>query len=147
MSGETWVTPVELGVVGVGTTDWNNIQKNLSVLHRGNGVATIETAVGSNNLVLPNETDETFFVSGDGADIKYIDTTNRQPGNRIQLIKTGPGSNIISPGEGDPDEGFKPIVMYDSGLLTPGMRTAPLEMPEGMLITLVFAGDNWHCTV
>ncbi|MFA5715295.1 MAG: hypothetical protein WC998_06125 [Candidatus Paceibacterota bacterium] len=148
MSGETWGVTKTDWVVGeaIPTTWPNKLEGNISVLGRGNGRSALETAVVASNLVLPNETDETFYLSGNGGIITYIDHTNRQPGNRIQLIKTN-GAASISPNGASAPDGFKPIIIYNSGLLYPGMQSTNLDIPEGMLITFVFTGDNWHCTV
>lgn len=149
MSGETWGGTKTDWVVGEGIpVTWpNKIEGNISVLGRGNGRASLETAVGASNLVLPNETDETFLVSGDGAFIKYIDTTNRNVGNRIQLIKTGSGSIILNPQETDPPPGFARVYMYNSGLLTPGMQYTGFEFVQNMLIIFVLSHLGWHCTI
>jgi hypothetical protein len=85
MSGEVWTTPKAWGVENVGTTDFNRIEGNTKVLHMGGGATATATAISANSLALPNETDDVFKVSG-SEQIYYIETTHRQPNNRITLI-------------------------------------------------------------
>lgn len=142
MSGEQWITPVELGVVAVGTTDWNNIQKNLSVLHRGNGLGTIQTAVAANNMNLPNEYDDCFYVSGPTS-INTISISNRQLSNTIKLIKITEGCQVNN-GQA-PSEGYLPIYIYNAGLLEPGLGN--FIWLANVVITLTRSATAWHCTV
>jgi hypothetical protein len=132
MSGELWQTPkTNWGIEAVPTTFFNRIEGNISVLHRGGGQAALQTAISANALVLPNETDDTFLVSGSTA-VKWIDTTNRQPGNRITLIFLT-GLNIPFD-EASPPAGF-------ASILSPFMI---IVFPMYAVVDFVYSGTNWY---
>lgn len=138
MSGEVWQTPkTNWGVEAIPTTYYNRVEGNDSVLHRGNGQATLETVISAEELSLINETDETFLLSGSN-NIKYVDSSNRQAGNRIQLIPID-GGGYLYQGESTPsDPKFKPIYWRGS---SPTNTSYFLYQP----ITLIFTGTIWVC--
>jgi hypothetical protein len=138
-----WETPVTAWPVGpVGAADYDRIEGNIAVLHKGSGQATIATAVAAETLALPNDTDETFDLSSTGAEvIKYISTNNRQPGNHIHLIVSGGGASLYNNGSSAPGDAAK---IYVRGTPAGG---SSYFIYQHQLITLVFNGVAWFCNV
>ena len=136
----SWITPkTTWGTDGVGNTDFERMEGNIAVLHAGNGQAALETVVAASSLTLPNETDETFIISASpdpGQTIGYISTTNRQPGNRIQLICSGISYDLgFAPGGASPPPGFAPI-RTKTGL--------SYTAAQNDVVTLIYDGEYWY---
>lgn len=145
----SWTTPkTNWAVDPVAAGDFNRIEGNIAVLHAGNGQNSLQTAVGAVNLSLPNATDETFKVEMTGTEqITYIETTNRQAGNRIQLIVA---SSTLSPyatagaivhNGSSPPTNYAKIHVHSYG---GSWGTTTIYVCQ--LITLVYDGVAWHCT-
>lgn len=135
MSGEVWQAPKTNWAVGeaIPTTYFNRIESCLSVLHRGGGQAVLTTAVSANSIVLPNETDSVFKVSG-SVQIYFIDTTNRQPGNTVSLLSQD-GFTIAHAAPGTAPSGFAKVM---NATLT------AVTVPQYGAVDLVYDGTYWY---
>lgn len=144
MSGEEWPyagSPTPIGTE-VMPSNWpNDIQDAISVNGRGGGRSSVANATAAENTTLPNETDKVFTLVTTGAEtVKYIDTTNRQPGNEITLIVSGGGCNLNN-NESSAPAGYAKIYVFRDG------AAGSQAVYENQRIILTYSGTAWHCDV
>ena len=136
MSGETWSTPSGVGSgEAVPTTWFDTIADDLIVLHRGNGMATPSAIEPDASGVLDvGETNDTFLVNGSNA-LKFITYTNRQFGNRINLIRTT-GDGTVMYAQTSPPSGSLPIYANEYGPI--------LQWRVNGMVSVVLGSTGWH---
>lgn len=145
MGSETWTTPSTIAFgVAIPTTWPNEIRDNLKVHQKGGGQSSIETCVSAECLVLYNDTDSTFFVSGSN-DVKYISTEHRESANKIELISQSSGSLTFFHNESSPPSGFAPLWIFNNSIVTPDFCDIILRI--GMCLTCIYDSVNglWYC--
>jgi len=94
MAGEVWVAPkTDFGVEAIPTTYYNEVGENLTVLHRGGGIAAGESLpiIGTApSYALDISTGDLIkydsFVIGANLEVHLISTTDRAIGNKIHLL-------------------------------------------------------------
>ena len=134
----SWQTPkTNWGVDAVNTADFNRIEGNIETLHKGNGQSSLVTigTVSGGQLDI-NETDETFVVTFVN-NVTLIKSTNRQPGNRIQLINTGSGFYIQT--GGTPSGDYRPIRIVNEAI------EHQIYMYE--TVSLIYDGSYWYLSI
>ncbi len=113
--------------------DMNRIEENIRVLGQGNGRSAIASIASATSLVI-NDTDETFFVTGN-TDIFYIAKGTRQAGNRIQLIFLGAGTKLYYNVGSVPDDDAA-IFVYTEG--------AWITVAQYYTVNLIYDGTYWR---
>jgi hypothetical protein len=143
----SWTTPrTTWGVDGVGNGDFNRIEENIAVLHKGNGqeaLTVITPPVASPyNLDFPNTTDQTYLFTHTGnKQVGFISTLNRQPGNVINMIMNNASGNVVFLHDaGSADAGYAKLLIY--------VGVYPMEfdsvfLDPNRMITFVFSGSAW----
>jgi hypothetical protein len=129
---------------GFSNTDVNTILENEKVLHKGNGFASIGSVAAASSFDIGTE-HQTIIVSlSANSSIDFISTTDRQPGNAINLINLSSSSywcNLKNQ-TASPPANYAAIVAYIRGT---GMTDILLE--AGMLVSLVYSGTYWYVSV
>jgi hypothetical protein len=129
---------------GFSNTDVNTILENEKVLHKGNGFASIGSVAAASSFDIGTE-HQTIIVSlSANSSIDFISTTDRQPGNVINLINLSISSywcNLKNQ-TASPPANYAAIVAYTRGT---GMADVLLE--AGMFVSLVYSGTYWYVSV
>jgi hypothetical protein len=98
----------------------------------------MQNVASASEMTLPNEIDETFWVTGDTT-IDFIDSTGRSHGNRIQLIfNDNPGSitqNAYGATPSDPK--FKKLYWN-------GTENLDSQIDGYQVLALVLSAAGWH---
>jgi len=146
MSGEIWNTPIVVGTDAVPTTFFENQRQNIVVLGKGGGKATLDVAVAASTLTLPNQTDDFFRVTCTGGEtVSYISTTGRQYGNKIKLVCSGSGFQVLSD-QTNPPSGYARVhfVVHAVAVSSPSIYDKTIYE-----FTLYNDGTNdiWLCTI
>lgn len=145
MAGGSWTDPVDVGVEAVPTNWFTNTSDNARCVHKGNGQSVLTSIAPDGDGVLDiGTTDETFLIDLDTNPLKYITTTGRQAGNRIQLIITdgsSGGPDIYNYASASPPAGTASILVSNGG----GLALSSYGVTAHILITLVYSGTYWYC--
>lgn len=139
-----WDTPkTDWGVDVVGSADFNRIEENIAVLHKGNGQTSLQVIAGSESLNI-GVTDETFVITGSSpsVSIKYIYVGTRQPGNKIRLILSDTPDLIHN--EGSVPTGYAALFLTNTSSASnyhASVTTAPCD---NQTIDFTYDGTWWR---
>lgn len=141
-----WQTPkTNWGVDVVGSVDFNRIEGNIYVLHKGNGFSSLQTMTpfilsGSNYAIDINVFDEVFVLSRGNSQtpqsVNVIYSEDRQAGNKITLILVNP--NLVAGSFNYATNGVA------SGYYKPIKAPGNFIQYDNTAISFVFDGNFWY---